>query len=306
MNDQTNPFDPESALAMIDALASAGAAAFEVTVTNIHGELVHFHGGRSPAAIRSELPRLLASATESQYNVIVRPYGRSNQLIQLDDLGCEIMERLTSVAFLVLETSPGNYQAWVALPTGEDDEDFARRLRRGSGADLNASGSARIAGSFNFKEKYARDFPRVQLVHSAPGLVTSRSELEALGVVVAAQKIAPAPPPVKRASPRAWPSYQQCLDSAPLNGDGTGPDRSRADYTWCLIAADWGWGVEETSQRLMEVSEKARENGREYARRTADKAAAAVERRRAGPGPGPISLRVSFQGKKGAAGEGGP
>jgi hypothetical protein len=268
---------------MVDALASVGADAFDLTITNVQGDFVRFHGGRSPSAIRSELPRLLASVTESQHNVIVRPYSRRSRLIQLDDLGRDAVERLRPVAFLGLETSPGNYQAWVALPAAEDDEDFARCLRRGTGADPHASGSTRIAGSLNFKEKYAPDFPQVRLVHTAPGLVASRAQLEALGFVAAAKEIPLAPTPKlkwTRPRPLAWPRYEQTLGRAPLNGDGTGPDRSKADFTWCMTAIDWGWGVEETSFRLMEVSEKAQENGWRYAWTTADKAEAAVARRR--------------------------
>jgi hypothetical protein len=53
----------------------------------------------------------------------------------------------------------GNYQAWVALPAAESDREFARRLRKGTGADANASGAVRLAGSINFKERYAPDFP---------------------------------------------------------------------------------------------------------------------------------------------------
>jgi homoserine acetyltransferase len=45
-----------------------------------------------------------------------------------------------------------------------------------------------------------------------------------------------------------------------------------------MTALDWGWNIEETAARLMEVSSKARENGERYAARTAQNAAAAVER----------------------------
>src|SRR5207245_10018275 len=54
---------------------------------------------------------------------------------------------------------------------------------------------------------------------------------------------------------------------------------SRADFTFCLLAIDWGWSVEETSERLLEKSRKAQENGAGYAWRTAQRAAAAVDRR---------------------------
>jgi hypothetical protein len=57
------------------------------------------------------------------------------------------------------------------------------------------------------------------------------------------------------------------------------PDISRADFTFCLLAIDWGWSVEETAARLMLESSKAQENGEAYTLRTARNAAAAVERR---------------------------
>jgi hypothetical protein len=59
------------------------------------------------------------------------------------------------------------------------------------------------------------------------------------------------------------------------------PDISKADFTWCMIAIDWGWSVSATAARLMEESRKAQENGERYALRTAHNAAAAVARRRA-------------------------
>jgi hypothetical protein len=62
--------------------------------------------------------------------------------------------------------------------------------------------------------------------------------------------------------------------------EGGRPDISRADFTWCMTAIDWGWGVEETAARLLQESSKAQENGESYALRTAQNAAAAVERRR--------------------------
>jgi MinD-like ATPase involved in chromosome partitioning or flagellar assembly len=61
---------------------------------------------------------------------------------------------------------------------------------------------------------------------------------------------------------------------------GSGPDRSMADFNWCMTAIDWGWSVEDTAVKLPEVSEKATErlrlhdNG--YPLVTAKNAAAAV------------------------------
>jgi hypothetical protein len=58
------------------------------------------------------------------------------------------------------------------------------------------------------------------------------------------------------------------------------PDISRADFTFCLLAMDWEWGIEESAARLQQESGKARENGEAYALRTARTAAAVLERRR--------------------------
>ena len=45
-----------------------------------------------------------------------------------------------------------------------------------------------------------------------------------------------------------------------------------------MTGISWGHGIEETAERLMEESGKARENGEPYALLTARNAAAAVER----------------------------
>src|SRR5271165_7521594 len=99
------------------------------------------------------------------------------------------LPRLAPAVFLALETSPGNFQAWVAMK-GVEDKDFARRLRKGTGADPTASGATRVAGSFNFKDKYAPDFPRVAILQVNSGRLAEATELEKLGLV-AAPEIAP-------------------------------------------------------------------------------------------------------------------
>jgi hypothetical protein len=60
----------------------------------------------------------------------MRPRSSGAALIQLDDLDEQAIVRLRPMSFLVLRTSPGNYQAWVAVADG--DADFARRLRKGA------------------------------------------------------------------------------------------------------------------------------------------------------------------------------
>jgi hypothetical protein len=221
----------------------------------------------------------LEAAIMRQHNVIVRPRAGTAELVQLDDLSEPALERFVHAAFLIVETSARNYQAWVAIR--ECDADFSRRLRLGSGADPSASGAARIAGSINFKRKYAPDFPTVRISGTNPNRATSREELEALGLIAPAA-MKPAVPNWHvpgRSRAKQWPSYERCLRNAPPAHSGDKADVSRADFTFCLLAIDWGWSVADTCQRLLEMSSKARANGEAYAKRTAQRAADAVERR---------------------------
>jgi hypothetical protein len=83
-----------------------------------------------------------------------------------------------------------------------------------------------------------------------------------------------------RARTGKWTSFLRCMRNAPQNRDQTGPDISRADFTWCMTAISWGHGIEETAARLMEESAKTRENGEAHTLLTAQNAAAADARNR--------------------------
>jgi hypothetical protein len=270
----------QAALEMLDAFASVGAKRFDLTLTDASGRKIAYRPGRSIDQLRPALAGMLHTAAEQQHNIIVRPRSSGPTLVQLDDLDGAAFARLRPVSFLVLCTSPGSYQAWLAV--ADADADLARRLRKGTSADLRASGASRMSGSMNFKKKYAPAFPRVETVHTSPRLVVTRSQLEALGLVAAAEAPMPTLPPARVSafsSPRAWPSYQRCLENAPPATGGDRPDVSRADFTWCLIALDWGFRIEETAAGLMNESPKAQQSGETYAIRTVKSAAAALARR---------------------------
>lgn len=273
----------EQACQMLDTFASFGANAFDLTQTDIDGRKRSFRPHQRGERLRRWMPHLLESAVARQDNVIVRPRGATAELVQLDDLNGAGLERVRRVAFLILATSACNHQAWVAVP--ECSADFARRLRQGSGADRSASGAARIAGSINFKRKYAPDFPTVNILETTPQRTTSRAELEGLGLLAPSQPLNSALPP-RRVSPswrpKPWPSYERCLRNAPLAHNSDQPDVSRADFTFCLLAIDWGWNVPDVCQRLLQMSPKARQSGAAYAELTAQRAAAAVARRSGG------------------------
>jgi len=99
-------------------------------------------------------------------NLIMRPFGSNTAFIQLDDLAPEQLDRLHNAACIIHATSPGNYQAWIAatgVPAGKEElKEFMRRVRKAvEGYDKSASGATRVAGTENFKLKYAPNYPTV-------------------------------------------------------------------------------------------------------------------------------------------------
>jgi hypothetical protein len=265
---------------MLDAFASVGAESFDLTITTRQGSKVRFQRSVPLKDLRRIMSAQLNAVADREYNLIVRPRGRGAVFIQLDDLSPEGLQRVRAVSFLGLETSPSNYQSWIAMR--QADASFMRHLRKGTGADPSASGATRVAGSFNFKDRYAPNFPRVQIVHQSPGLIADKETLFRFvpGPEVRRQEDAGARLYLRHSGARRWPNYRRCIEGAPPTRDGSRPDISRADFTWCMIAIDWGWSIEETASRLMDESAKARENGARYAQLTSRRAAAAIGRRR--------------------------
>ena len=269
----------EQAGQMLDTFASVGVEAFDLTWTDTDGYKQNFRPAQAWPALQHQLPGILAAAVQRQHNVIVRPKRARAELVQLDDLQTRAVEHLWNSALLILTTSPANHQVWVAVR--ECEVDFRRRLRQGIGADPSASGAARLAGSVNFKRKYAPAFPTVRILQATPANIVTAAALEELGLVAA--PVLGVDIPAARVSMRtrtkAWPSYERCLQNAPRAHHSDRPDVSRADFTFCLLAIDWGWSIGETCDRLLLKSNKARDNGPTYALRTARNAAAAVYRR---------------------------
>jgi len=112
-------------------------------------------------------------------NIYIRPAGE-HRLTLIDDLGIKGIERLKSEGFapaVVVETSPGNFQAWLhhgqVLPKHLSTFG-ARLLASRFGGDLGSADwrhYGRLAGFTNRKERHRRNdgtFPYVKL-HEATG-----------------------------------------------------------------------------------------------------------------------------------------
>jgi len=295
------------ALAMLELFASVGVSVFDLTLTNIkedangRQEVRGYEENQGLGELRRRMPQLMADATRKRNNNIIRPHNPPGvTVIQLDDLDAAKIARVADHCFMLICTSPGNHQAWLAVNDApaekEAAKDFVRRLKKATSADATASGATRIAGGFNFKLKYAPRFSRIEITQFKPGYVTSCAALDQAGLVAPREEPRPPLPattrrmtPTGRPSRKKWPSYRYFLEHAPVAHGEDRPDISRVDFVFARTAFEWGWTRPEIASRLMELSSKAK-NNEAYAVLTATNAAASVERHpyreRSTPRPG--------------------
>jgi len=301
--------DTAAALRMLDTFASCGAQSFVVTKTELEwpGHKKVKWGkeyqaddlrGLMPAMVRTAAIRRSYQLPDGERmmageNLIIRPTGQGVAFVQLDDLNAEQLDRVRPAVFIIHATSPGNYQAWVAVSGvsegKEQFKEFTRRVRKAVGGnDKSASHATRVAGTENFKLKYAPAFPTVSIVETHPGRVMTPEQLESLGLLAEPEPVMATALKFARrgenssGKDRHWPSYERALAGAPQGHDG--PDRSRADFWFSYLALQRGWSAEETEAKLPEVSEKARERVRGgdvgYVHVTVENAGAWLERSR--------------------------
>lgn len=292
------PSDITQAERMLHLFTSVGARSFVVTKMDIEKKLIW---GKTYSALelRDKLPPMVRTAeirrphrlasgetVMAGENLIVRPVGEVT-FVQLDDLSAEQLDRVRPAAFLMHATSPGNHQAWIAVEAvvKTQSKELIRRVRAALGdADKSASGATRLAATFNWKQKYLPEPPVVSIVQGVPGRVMTEERLQEIGLIAEPEpmKMLPAPARVSRDYDRPWPSYQITLSRTRPKKDGSGPDRSVADFSWALTALTGQKSIEDTIAKLMEVSENAQQRAargdEDYARITVDNAAAAVAR----------------------------
>jgi hypothetical protein len=266
----------------LDAFVSVGATSFLVTMKD-----EATHEARSKKVSLREMPQAITERIEqnshAEESLILRPNGAS--LIQVDDCTAAERELLAPFAFLVAETSPENFQAWIALPEETSDDDRKRireRLFKGAllnaQANIGAGNAMRWIGSRNCKpERRGEDgsFPRVKLIQSSFARFVTEPELQDAGLL--APDVPPCdsplpPAPEKRPMDKIVhrvhaPNYEKCLQSVARREDGK-PDRSKADLHFAKLCLDWKLSFDETVALLKRVSAKAKARKDDYAVRT--------------------------------------
>jgi hypothetical protein len=302
---------PESAaIAMVKACDSVGATMYKAAFTPIYplvgmadelpeGEERSFPQKNGVNATSAELiariPEFFRRNNEDNRNIAVRVWG---PIFQVDDCSAEFYERLKPFCFAAIRTSPKSWQVWISLSgdfVGKDGKRndalvavrtrfFDRCKELKESANGGAYNSIRLPGTLNIKEKYAPEFPRIQLVYVSKGRQTTPEELDAADLLV------PAPTPkltLVNSTPRPrnilapTPFYQDYVNRAPLKEDGK-PNLNRADLSFVIRLRALGYSRAEAAAELRAVRDKAARRP-DYVERTLD---AADDRIARTPAPG--------------------
>ena len=229
-------------------------------------------------------------------NIYIRPKGE-HDLSLIDDLTQDAIGQMKVEGFspaVVVETSPGNFQAWLKHPGRLDKEmgtAAARALAQRFGGDIGAADwrhFGRLSGFTNRKEKY-RDattglYPFVKLV-DAGGAVYSAAErfIEEVGQGIEnrhreERERRAVRPSVSSPHVPAMKSIDVFRADPRYGGDGTRIDLAYAVYA---IAHGRTEAEVEAAIRSRDLSHKGTERRQhEYVERTIKKALAATERSR--------------------------
>jgi len=229
-------------------------------------------------------------------NIYIRPKGE-HHLSMVDDLTQEAIAQMKLTGFspaLVVETSPGNFQAWLKHPEKLDKEmgtAAARALAERFGGDTGAADwrhFGRLSGFTNRKEKYCDPatglHPFVKLVEAGGAVYPEAARF--LKEVAAGVEDRHCEERVRRAvrrsvhSPRipVMKSIDAFRADPKYGGDGTRIDLAYAVYA---IAHGQAEAEVEAAIRSRDLSHKGSERRQQdYVERTINKALAATDRGR--------------------------
>jgi hypothetical protein len=223
-------------------------------------------------------------------NVYIRPKGE-HDLSLVDDLSRDAVVTMSNSGFapaVVVETSPGNYQAWLKHPerlTKEEGTAAARALAERFGGDPGAADwrhFGRLAGFTNRKEKY-RDpvtglHPFVKVIEADGGVYPEaerfigevRQQLEADRAVEHERRTRAQAAAERNGTPGELKSIDTFRADPRYGGDGT-----RIDFAYAIYALSRGAteAQVESALRSRDLSHKGGERRQaDYIERTIKKA----------------------------------
>jgi hypothetical protein len=228
-------------------------------------------------------------------NIYIRPKGE-HDLSMVDDLTKEAVSAMKEAGFhpaVIVETSPGNYQAWLKhgerLPK-ELSTSVARALAEKFGGDRGAADWRHFGRLAGFANRKARHFdastglyPFVRLIEAAGG-VYSEAEPFLAGVKSDLERRHAEREQLRQRAkvvtirPQELKSIDVFRGDSRYAGDGT-----RVDLAYAVYALSHGAGAEEVEAviRSRDLSHKGNERRQsDYVERTIKKALATIDRGR--------------------------
>lgn len=235
----------------------------------------------TPAEILERLPNFKRANMAGAHIYVRGPRDRDHDIILLDDLDRFTPERMKAAGHdpaVVIETSPGNMQAWIRIGvacSAQIRHEVSRKLARLYGGDpaaVDPHQSGRLAGFTNRKPQYksGKGFPFV-LMHNAPG------------------KIAPASAKLIRAAKiRIWTDLEkqqsriEKLKVDASEGEAAdnlisawereykdrGGDLSNVDFAICCQVLKYGYEPDNIAAALEVVADRKGRHAKAYAERT--------------------------------------
>jgi hypothetical protein len=273
-------------------IAAMGAGVFEIGLfkpgTPAHGQASMIPRVWDADTLIRSVPWLRYQNADGR-NIYVRPKGE-HDLSLVDDLTTEAIQRMKATGFTpaaVVETSPGNFQAWLKHPatlSREVSTAAARKLAEQFGGDKGAADwrhFGRLAGFTNRKAKYASDaglYPFVRLMEAHTGrypegesfVASVRSELE-----VRARENENRKPSLRSSTRQA---LLKTIDDFRAN-PRYGGDNTRIDLAFAIYALSHGATSEDVAAaiRSRDLSHKGNDRRQgEYVERTIVKASKVV------------------------------
>ena len=224
-------------------------------------------------------------------NIYVRPKGE-HDLSLVDDLSADAVKRMKATGFTpaaVVETSPGNFQAWLKHPRQlprELSTMAARKLAEEFGGDRGAADwrhFGRLAGFTNRKPKYMTAsglFPFVRLIE-APGIAYPEGERFA-GAISAQREVDVRIRERQHATLAMAPQHPLKSIEDFRSNPRYGGDATRVDLAFAIYALSHGSSGDQVaaalrSRDLSHKGDEKRQN--QYVDRTITKALNATESR---------------------------
>jgi hypothetical protein len=226
-------------------------------------------------------------------NIYIRPKGEHNMSL-VDDLTREavsVMKRTGFAPALIVETSPGNYQAWLKHPeqlSKELSTAAARALAKKFGGDRGAADwrhFGRLAGFTNRKQKYQDSttglYPFVRLIESGTRVYDQASRfLQSVKQALEEQNR-------ERERLRSTVNTRQMRERAPMKSIDVfrsdskyGGDGTRIDLAYAIYALSCGSSETDVSAaiRTRDLSHKGTQKRQDdYVDRTLKKASATLQ-----------------------------